>query len=610
MTFQVPANSAYYQTTIDLTQQFGYDVDVTATIDERTGIATWIFTTIDPATGADPARSDRWLLPPDNASGVGEGFVSYTVMANQSDPTGTVINAQATVTFDTQPPLNTPQIFNTIDAGTGLSSSVAPLPAYERRTVFDVSWSGTDASDGSAIASYTIYVSDDGGPYTAWLTNTTLTAAPFVGQDGHTYSFYSVATDNAGNVEPVPTSAQATTLVDVTPPTCTVNPLSAETTATSFTVSVTGSDPTSPGGTPSGVASYAIYVSTDGGAFTLFTTVPASNPTTTFTGQAGNTYGFYSIATDNAGNVQLTPSAAQATTEIVSPVDTTTSLQSSEDPSKLGDSVTFTATVTPATTTNGTPTGSVQFSIDGAAAGGPVPLTEDGTATLTTSELTIGSHTVTTDYINTDGYFITSSGTLAAGQVVNTADTTAVAGSTTTTTVFGQSVTFTASVAAVTSGLPIPTGSVEFLDGSTDLATETLDAFGNASFTTSALTAATHSIIVQYMGDLNFSASMSSALAQTVNQAGTAVALVSSPFPSVYGQMVTLTATIGVVAPGAGTPSGTVAFQEGSIVLDTETLGDSGTVNFTTSALAVGANSITAVYSGDFEFRDKLVEHK
>ncbi len=101
MIFQVPANSAYYQTTIDLTQQFGYVVDVTATIDERTGIATWIFTTIDPTTGEIPLDPTIGFLPPDDANGIGEGFVSYTIMANQSDPTGTVINAQATVTFST-----------------------------------------------------------------------------------------------------------------------------------------------------------------------------------------------------------------------------------------------------------------------------------------------------------------------------------------------------------------------------------------------------------------------------------------------------------------------------------------------------------------------------
>jgi len=318
MIFQVPANSAYYQTTIDLTQQFGYDVDVTATIDERTGIATWIFTTIDPATGAIPLDPTIGFLPPDNANGVGEGFVSYTIMANQSDPTGTVINAQATVTFDTEPPLNTPQIFNTIDAGTGLTSIVTALPAYETSSQFNVSWSGTDAANGSAVSGFTIFVSDNGGPFTTWLTNTTLIAAPFVGQDGHTYAFYSVATDNAGNVQPVPASAQTTTLIDVTPPTSTVDSLPAETTSTSFTVSVTGSDPTPAGGTPSGIASYAIYVSMNGGDFTLFTTVPATNPSALFTGQAGNTYGFYSVATDNAGNVQPTPTAAQRTVQILS----------------------------------------------------------------------------------------------------------------------------------------------------------------------------------------------------------------------------------------------------------------------------------------------------
>ena len=288
-------------------------------------------------------------------------------MANPSDPDGTVINAQATVVFDTQPPLNTPQIFNTIDAGTGLTGTVAALPPDETSPEFNVSWSGTDSASGSAIASYTIYVSDDGGPFSTWLSNTTLTSASYLGQYGHTYSFYSVATDNVGNVQPTPTSAQATTMV-------------------------------------------------------------------------------VSVA-----------------------VDTTTSLQSSEDPSKLGDSVTFTATVSPAQSTNGTPTGTVQFSIDSSAVGNPVPLDANGLATLTTSSLAVGSHTVTASYTNTDGNFNPNSGTLAGGQTVTTADTTVAVSSSAPTSVFGQSVTFTVTVAGVTAGLPTPTGTVEFFDGTTEL---------------------------------------------------------------------------------------------------------------------------------------------
>ena len=74
-----------------------------------------------------------------------------------------------------------------------------------------MSWSGTPGPGATSIASYTIYDSDNGGPFTAFLTNTTLTSTTFTGQLGHTYGFYSVATDNLGDVQPTPAGAQATT---------------------------------------------------------------------------------------------------------------------------------------------------------------------------------------------------------------------------------------------------------------------------------------------------------------------------------------------------------------------------------------------------------------
>src|SRR5262249_5269626 len=153
------------------------------TIDARTGVATWVFTTIDPATGAIPLDPTVGFLPPDDPQGVGQGFVSYTVRADPSAPTGTVVNAQATITFYTQPPLNTPTVFNTLDAGTGLTSSVADLPPTQTSTPFTVSWSGADDPAGSAVSGFTVYVSDSGGPFSPWLTDTTLTSAPFLGQD-------------------------------------------------------------------------------------------------------------------------------------------------------------------------------------------------------------------------------------------------------------------------------------------------------------------------------------------------------------------------------------------------------------------------------------------
>src|SRR5207245_933868 len=77
----------------------------------------------------------------------------------------------------------------------------------------------------------------------------------------------------------------------------------------------------------------------------------------------------------------------------------------------------------------------------------------------------------------------------------------------------GTTVTFTASLPAA---LPIsPTGSVTFQDGASALGTGTLSG-GTATFTTSGLTAGTHSITAIYGGDANFAGSTSPVLTQTV----------------------------------------------------------------------------------------------
>ena len=101
----------------------------------------------------------------------------------------------------------------TVVDNTPPSSSVSPLPSYEASGSFTVAWSGNDDANGSGIAIYDIYVSDDGGPYTAWLSGTTLTSATYAGQDYHTYRFYSEATDNAGNVQAAKSTADASTTV-------------------------------------------------------------------------------------------------------------------------------------------------------------------------------------------------------------------------------------------------------------------------------------------------------------------------------------------------------------------------------------------------------------
>ena len=91
-------------------------------------------------------------------------------------------------------------------------------------------------------------------------------------------------------------------------------------------------------------------------------------------------------------------------------------------------------------------------------------------------------------------------------------------------------------------------------------------------------------------------------LTQTVNPVSTVsttTTLTSSANPSVYGQALTFTATVSVVAPNTGTPTGTVTFKDGGTTLGTGTLNASGVATFSTLALSVVSHSITAVYGGD-----------
>jgi hypothetical protein len=82
---------------------------------------------------------------------------------------------------------------------------------------FTVSWGGS--SPLSSVAAFDVFVSDNGGPFTPFVSTTTSTSAPFTGVPGHTYGFFSIATDATGIKEPMKTRADVTIkIADVTPP--------------------------------------------------------------------------------------------------------------------------------------------------------------------------------------------------------------------------------------------------------------------------------------------------------------------------------------------------------------------------------------------------------
>src|SRR5205814_1050874 len=151
-----------------------------------------------------------------------------------------------------------------------------------------------------------------------------------------------------------------------------------------------------------------------------------------------------------------------------------------------------------------------------------------GQATFTISTLVPGSHPITAVY-GGDGNFNGSTSAVLT-QTVNKVNTTTALSSSQNPSVFGQFVTFTATVTAVAPGVGAPTGTVSFKDGVTIVGTGTLNA-GQTMFSTSALSVNTHAMTAVYNGSSNFLTSTSIALTQTVNKADTTTTVASSANP-------------------------------------------------------------------------------
>ena len=330
-------------------------------------------------------------------------------------------------------------------------------------------------------------------------------------------------------------------------------------------------------------------VSTDGGA--NFSDLPGATATTlTFTAslsQNGNRY--RAVFTNASGTA--TSSAALLT---VTSTETATVLASSQNPSVFGQAVTFSVRVS---SLGATPTGTVAF-LDGATSIGTGTLDPSGRAMFAISSLAVGTHSIMASYGGDTNFSASSSSPLS--QIVSKDTTTMTLNSSANPGVFAQPLVVTATVSAAAPGAGVATGAVSFQDGATSLGTANLFN-GQASITVSTLGVGPHSLTAAYGGDGNFNAS-TSAVAQTVNKASTATSLSSSANPATLNQAVTFTATVGAAGAGAGTPAGTVRFNDGTTALATVPLSSNGTAAFSTSTLRVKSHGITAVYSGDDNF--------
>jgi hypothetical protein len=206
--FDILGQTSFYSNRLDLRDSLGIYVDVTAGIDVTTRKAFWTFKSIDPVTGEQPSNPMVGLLPINDSTGKGGGFVNYAIRPATTSVTGDSIRATARIIFDVNDPLDTEPIFNVVDAQSP-QSNVRPLPTTTNSTFFPITWGGNDDSAGSGLKNFSIYVSRNDSSYIAWRVSTTDTMAVFYGNAGSSYKFISLATDNAGNIEPTKFSPDA-----------------------------------------------------------------------------------------------------------------------------------------------------------------------------------------------------------------------------------------------------------------------------------------------------------------------------------------------------------------------------------------------------------------
>ena len=281
---------------------------------------------------------------------------------------------------------------------------------------------------------------------------------------------------------------------------------------------------------------------------------------------------------------------------------TNTVITSSPNPSGLGQSVTFSVTVT---TGSGSLTGTVSISdtFNGVTTtlASALPMTASGTtsatATFSISTLLVGLHSITATYTPGTGDVHTASTSKAVIQSVVEGTSVSLVSSANPSTV-GQSITFTATVSNSAGGIN-PTGTISFYDGFNLLGSQAINASYMATYTTSTLTNGMHSITAQFVpsADTQLQSSTSPILSQDVQAAAT-IAVVSNLNPSTYGTAVTFTA---IIASAAAFPAtGTVTFLSNGVSIGTGALnGNPATTTLLISSLPVGTDPVTVTYAGD-----------
>lgn len=342
---------------------------------------------------------------------------------------------------------------------------------------------------------------------------------------------------------------------------------------------------------PTGTVSGTVLISDGAASCTTGALVGGSASCSLVSTSSGNK----TLVATYSGNSVLAPSSDVEAHGVINAVNTTTVINSDvPDPSVVGQSYTVSVTVARASGTGAAPTGTVVVSEGEQTC--TITLSSGG-GSCALQSLQAGNRSLVATYGGAVGFNGSSSS--PASHTVNKASTTlAITADTPDPSVSGQPVTVSFALAVSGAGSGTPGGSVTVNGAAGESCVALLPA---TSCSIVLVNAGSRTLVASYAGDANYNGSTSSGAAHTVNRAAATVAITAdTPDPSVVGQNVSVSAQVGVVAPGTGTPDGTVTIQAA---------GSTATCSFTLPASTcnlpienAGSRPLTASYSGSSNF--------
>lgn len=205
--FTVATSSNAYQTRIDLRDSLGFFVDLIGGLDQTRQQGFWKFMTIDPLTGYAPTEVDKGLLPINDSTHVGEGYVTFQLTPSEDMQTGDTISFAANIVFDTNDTIPTNHWKVTVDAGMP-QSKVSAIPVTSPQQggaspAYELTFTAKDDEGGSGIKHVLLYLANNMGIYEETDTVAVDSVLLFPVEQGKQYKLYSIAVDNVGNREPV-----------------------------------------------------------------------------------------------------------------------------------------------------------------------------------------------------------------------------------------------------------------------------------------------------------------------------------------------------------------------------------------------------------------------